>query len=73
MWRGLLVGQLGALLGTGDGRLGCVKGLGHLFADDVHEALEGLLHIDVVLGTRLEELKPWYREKQDKHRQMEKA
>lgn len=28
----------------------------HLLADDVHEALEHLLHVDVVLGAGLEEL-----------------
>jgi len=31
----------------------------HLLADDVHEALEHLLHVDVVLGADLEELETW--------------
>lgn len=39
----------------GDGRVR-VQALGHLVADEVHEALEGLLHVDVVLGAGLEEL-----------------
>lgn len=33
-----------------------VQALGHLVADEVDEALEGLLHVDVVLGAGLEEL-----------------
>lgn len=33
------------------------QGLIHLLADDVHQALEDLLHIDVLLGAGLEELK----------------
>lgn len=32
------------------------QGLIHLLADDVHQALEDLLHIDVLLGARLKEL-----------------
>lgn len=39
----------------GDGRIR-VQALGHLVADEVDEALEGLLHVDVVLGAGLKEL-----------------
>ena len=35
------------------------QGLIHLLADDVHQALEDLLHVDVLLGAGLEELKTW--------------
>lgn len=59
VWRGLLVGQLRALLGTSDRWVGCVEGLGHLFTNDVHQALEGLLDVDVVLGAGLKKLKAW--------------
>lgn len=54
---GRLLRQLGSLLGPCDGRISGVQALGHLFADDVHQALEGLLDVDVVLGAGLEELK----------------
>lgn len=43
----------------GDGRIR-VQALGHLVADEVDEALEGLLHVDVVLGAGLEELKTFW-------------
>lgn len=33
------------------------KGLVHLLADDVHQALKDLLHVDVLLGAGLKELK----------------
>lgn len=39
----------------GDGRIR-VQALGHLVADEVDEALEGLLHVDVVLSAGLKEL-----------------
>lgn len=54
---GRLLRQLGSLLGPCDCRISGVQALGHLFADDVHQALEGLLDVDVVLGAGLEELK----------------
>lgn len=56
---GLLVRQLRALLGAGDGGVGCVQRLRHLLTDDVHQPLEGLLDVDVVLGAGLEELEAW--------------
>ena len=31
----------------------------HLVADDVHQPLKHLLHVDVVFGAGLEELEPW--------------
>lgn len=55
--RGRLLRQLGPLLGPCDSRISGVQALGHLFADDVHQALESLLDVDVVLGAGLEELK----------------
>lgn len=39
-----------------------VQALGHLVADEVDEALEGLLHVDVVLGAGLEELETFREE-----------
>lgn len=64
MWRRLLVRELRALLGARDCRVGRVQGLRHLLADDVYQALKGLLDIDVVLGACLKELKAcgWGRE-----------
>lgn len=47
----------------GDGRVR-VQALGHLVADEVDEALKGLLHVDVVLGAGLKELKTFWREEQ---------
>lgn len=35
------------------------QGLIHLLTDDVHEALKHLLHVDILLGTGLKELKTW--------------
>lgn len=35
------------------------QGLVHLLTDDIHQALEDLLHIDVLLGTGLKELETW--------------
>lgn len=56
-----MVSQLGAWLGPGHRWVSRIEGLGHLFADDVHKALKGLLHVDVVLRTGLKELEPWGR------------
>lgn len=61
-----MVGQLGALLGTSDCWVGCVEGLRHLFTNDVHQALKGLLDVDVVLGAGLKKLKAWQVERQHK-------
>lgn len=64
VWRRLLVRELWALLGACDRRVGRVQGLGHLLTDDVHQALKGLLDINVVLRACLKELKAcgWGRE-----------
>lgn len=35
------------------------QGLVHLLTDDIHQALKDLLHVDVLLGTGLEELETW--------------
>ena len=35
------------------------QGLIHLLTNDVHQALEDLLHVDVLLRTGLEEFKTW--------------
>ena len=59
MRRSRLLCQLGPLFGPRDGGISSVQALRHLFTDDVDQALEGLLHIDVVLGAGLEELKTW--------------
>lgn len=50
----------------GDGRVR-VQALGHLVADEVDETLEGLLHVDVVLGAGLEELETLGRGKDKRH------
>ena len=36
-----------------------LQALAHLLTDDVHQPLKHLLHVDVVLSARLEELEPW--------------
>lgn len=58
---GLLVRELGSLLGAGDRRVGRVQRFRHLLADDVHQPLEGLLDVDVVLGAGLKKFKTWGR------------
>lgn len=35
------------------------QGLIHLLADDIHQTLKDLLHIDILLGAGLEELETW--------------
>lgn len=35
------------------------EGLIHLLTDDIHQALKDLLHVDVLLGAGLKELKTW--------------
>lgn len=35
------------------------QGFIHLLTDDVHQALEDLLHVDILLGTGLKELETW--------------
>lgn len=44
----------------GDGGI-AVQAVGHLVTNEVNEALEGLLHVDVVLGAGLEEFKSFGR------------
>lgn len=56
--RGGLFCQLRPLLGPCDGGVPGVQALRHLFTDDVHQTLEGLLHVDVVFGAGLKKLKP---------------
>lgn len=36
-----------------------IQGLVHFLTDDIHQALEDLLHVDILLGTGLEELETW--------------
>lgn len=52
------VRELGAGRSRGDGWI-AVQALGHLVADEVDEALEGLLHVDVVFGAGFKEFKTW--------------
>lgn len=59
MRRSRLLCQLRPLFGPRDGWVSGIQALGHLFTDDVNEALKGLLHVDVVLSAGLEELKTW--------------
>lgn len=63
VWRGRLLSELWALFGSGDGWVSGIKALWHLLTDDVHQALKGLLYIDVVFGTGLKKLKPWSKHK----------
>lgn len=56
--RGWGVPQSGAFpiaAGAGAG----FQGLIHLLADDVHQALKDLFHIDVLLGAGLKKLETW--------------
>ena len=56
LWRGRRFLESRALLRGGDGWVG-LQALGHFVTDDVHKALEHLLHIDILLGAGLKELK----------------
>ena len=58
LWRGRCVLESSALLRGGDGWVG-LQALGHFVTDDVHKALEGLLHVHVILGAGFKKLKPW--------------
>ena len=52
-----LLVELWPLFSSGDGRVVVVQSLRHPLADDVHQPLEGLLHVDVVFSARFEVLK----------------
>lgn len=62
--------EFGAGRSRGDGRI-AVQALGHLVADEVDEAFEGLLHVDVVFGAGFKEFKTWKEQRREtsKHRQ----
>lgn len=51
-----LLVELRPLLGSGDGGVVVVQALRHPLADDVHQPLEGLLHVDVIFGAGFEVL-----------------
>lgn len=51
-----LLVELRPLFGAGDGGVVVVQTLRHPLADDVHQPLEGLLHINVVFSARFKEL-----------------
>lgn len=51
-----LLVELRPLLGAGDGGVVVVQTLRHPLADDVHQPLEGLLHVNVVFSARFKEL-----------------
>lgn len=53
--------EFGSGRSRGDGRIG-VQALRHLVANQVDKTLEGLLHVDVVLGAGLKELKTFEEE-----------
>lgn len=53
-----LLSELWALLGSRDRRVVVVQTLCHPLTDDVHQPLERLLHVNVVLSARLKKLKP---------------
>lgn len=42
----------------------CLQTLGHFVADDIHETLKCLLHINVILGTCFKKLKTWKKHKE---------
>lgn len=52
-----LLVQLWPLFGSSDSRVVVVQTLCHSLTDDVHEPLEGLLHVDVVFSARFKVLK----------------
>lgn len=52
-----LLVELRPLFGAGDGGVVVVQALRHPLADDVHQPLEGLLHVNVVFSARFKELK----------------
>lgn len=54
-----LLVELWPLFGSADGRVVVVQTLCHPLTDDVHQPLEGLLHINVVFGARFKVLKTW--------------
>lgn len=62
---GGLVGQSGGL-GAGGRRHLHVNALRHLHTDDVHQALEDLPDVDILLGARLEILKACERKRRGK-------
>lgn len=66
---GLLV-ELWPLFGPCDSRVVVVQALCHPLTDDVHQPLEGLLHVNVVLRTRLKVLKTCPKGRQG-HRQLQ--
>lgn len=45
-----LLSKLWPLFGSGDGRVIVIQALCHPLADDVHQPLEGLLHVNVIFG-----------------------
>lgn len=51
-----LLVELWALFSSSDGRVAVVQTLRHPLADNVHQALKGLLHINVIFSARLEVL-----------------
>lgn len=57
-WGRRFLESRGALLRGGDGWVG-LQALRHFVTDDVHKALEGLLHVHVILGAGFKKLKPW--------------
>lgn len=54
---GGLLCELGSLFGSRHCRISRIQTLRHLLADYVHQPLEGLFDVDVVLGTGLKKLK----------------
>lgn len=58
------VREFGAGHSCGDGRI-AVQALGHLVADEVDEAFEGLLHVDVVFGAGFKEFKTWKEQRRE--------
>lgn len=57
-WGRRFLESRGALLRGGDGWVG-LQALRHFVTDDVDKALEGLLHVHVILGAGFKKLKPW--------------
>lgn len=52
-----LLRELWPLFGSSDSRIVVVQTLRHPLADDVHQPLEGLLHVNVVFSTHFKVLK----------------
>lgn len=59
-----LLGELWPLFCSGHSWVAVVQTIRHPLADDVHQSLKGLLHIDVIFSTRFKVLETCQEEQQ---------